>query len=133
MNQKTVEVVAAVITRGDRLLLAQRNASSDQAGLWEFPGGKVEAGETQYAALQRELYEELSVNIQSSRYIASTIQKVGDRLIHLHAWHVAGFCGEPQAHCHFALHWVTPGEATGYPLAPADIPLLQAFMALKII
>ena len=56
-----IEVVAAIIERNDKILLAQRNASSDQAGLWEFPGGKVEAGENQPQALIRELSEELNI------------------------------------------------------------------------
>ncbi|EPN1631591.1 NUDIX domain-containing protein [Cronobacter dublinensis] len=103
-----IDVVAAIIVREGRLLLAQRPATGDQAGLWEFPGGKVEPGESQPAALARE---------------------VSGRVIRLHAWRVEDFGGEPQALCHSALAWCEPREAFGYALAPADIPLLEAFMS----
>lgn len=66
-----IDVVAAIIERNGEVLLAQRNSSSDQAGLWEFPGGKVEAGETQPQALVRELAEELNIAATVAGYIAT--------------------------------------------------------------
>lgn len=128
---KTLDVVAAIIERDGNILLAQRPDHADQAGLWEFAGGKVEAGETQPQALTRELREELGIDAVPARYVASHQREVSGRLIHLHAWHVVNFSGEPVRHYHRALLWCLPAEALKLPLAPADIPLLEAFMASR--
>lgn len=124
-----IDVVAAIIELNGKILLAQRDAQSDQAGLWEFPGGKVEAGEYQPQALIRELAEELSINATVAGYIASNQWTTSKHTICLHAWHIPHFSGEPVLHCHSAFVWLTPQEAYHYPLAPADIPLLDAFIA----
>ncbi|WP_145567552.1 pyrimidine (deoxy)nucleoside triphosphate diphosphatase [Yersinia aleksiciae] len=123
--------IAAIIERNGKVLLAQRNSSSDQAGLWEFPGGKVEAGETQPQALVRELAEELNIAATVAGYIATNQWDSGKKIIRLHAWHIENFSGEPLLHCHSAIVWLLPEEAYHYPLAPADIPLLDAFIAQK--
>jgi ADP-ribose pyrophosphatase len=128
---KTIDVVAAIIEQDGRILLAQRPATADQAGLWEFPGGKVESGETQPSALVRELQEELGIEALPAAYVASQQWEVSGRIIHLHAWHVPEYRGELAAHEHSQLAWVTPEQAFGYDLAPADIPLLEAFIALR--
>ncbi|EPW3922016.1 MULTISPECIES: pyrimidine (deoxy)nucleoside triphosphate diphosphatase [Enterobacter] len=128
---KTVDVVAAIIEKNGNILLAQRPAHADQPGMWEFAGGKVEAGETQPEALIRELQEELGIVALPGQYVASHQREVSQRLIHLHAWHVPAFSGELTAHYHSALVWCTPEEAFSYPLAPADIPLLEAFIVLR--
>lgn len=127
---KTIDVVAAIIEQNGKILLAQRPPHADQAGLWEFAGGKVEAGESQPEALVRELQEELAIHAWPGRYVASHQREVSGRIIHLHAWHVPHFDGEIIAREHSALVWCTPEEAFGYALAPADVPLLEAFMAL---
>ena len=125
---KTLDVVAAIIERDGKILLAQRSAHADQAGLWEFAGGKVEPGETQPQALARELREELGIEATIGAYIASHQREVSGRMIHLHAWHVPAFRGELTAHEHQRLTWCAPAAALEYPLAPADIPLLNAFI-----
>lgn len=127
---KIIDVVAAIIERDGKILLAQRPASADQPGLWEFPGGKVEPGESQPQALVRELREELGIEARPAGYVASQRKAVSGRMIHLHAWHVPAWEGEVTAMEHSALVWVFPQEALSYSLAPADIPLLAAFRAL---
>lgn len=126
---KTIDVVAAIIEQNGKILLAQRPPHADQAGLWEFAGGKVEAGESQPDALVRELHEELAIHAYPAHYIASHQREVSGRIIHLHAWYVPHFDGEIIAREHSALVWCSPQDALGYALAPADIPLLHAFMA----
>ena len=69
--QKIIDVVAAIIERDGKILLAQRPPHADQPGLWEFAGGKVEHGESQPQALARELEEELAIVARPTRYIAS--------------------------------------------------------------
>lgn len=127
---KTIDVVAAIIEQNGKILLAQRPPHADQPGLWEFAGGKVETGETQPEALVRELREELAIHAWPACYVASHQREVSGRIIHLHAWYVPRFDGEIIACEHSALVWCTPQEALSYALAPADIPLLHAFMAL---
>lgn len=128
---KTIDVVAAILERNGLILLAQRPPHADQPGMWEFPGGKVEAGETQPEALIRELREELGIEAVPAAYVASHQREVSGRIIHLHAWHVPVFSGELTAHEHSQLEWVQPEQAFGYALAPADIPLLEAFIASR--
>lgn len=128
---KILDVVAAIIERDGKILLAQRSEQADQPGLWEFAGGKVESGETQPQALVRELREELGIDATVGRYVASHQRDVAGRMIHLHAWHVPQFSGTLTAYEHQALIWCTPAQALAYPLAPADIPLLEAFMLLR--
>lgn len=128
MARKQIDVVGALIVRDGLLLLAQRGPDGDQPGMWEFAGGKVEAGESQPQALRRELYEELGIDARIGEYVASESRVIGDRLINLHAWQVADFSGEPRALCHQALAWCPPADAFDFALAPADIPLLQAFL-----
>ena len=100
---KMIEVVAAIIERDGKILLAQRPAQSDQAGLWEFAGGKVEPDESQRQALVRELREELGIEATVGEYVTSHQREVSGRIIHLHAWHVPDFHGTLQAHEHQAL------------------------------
>ncbi len=90
---KMIEVVAAIIERDGKILLAQRPAQSDQAGLWEFAGGKVEPDESQRQALVRELREELGIEATVGEYVTSHQREVSGRIIHLHAWHVPDFHG----------------------------------------
>ncbi|HGM6987433.1 MULTISPECIES: pyrimidine (deoxy)nucleoside triphosphate diphosphatase [Serratia] len=128
---KIIDVVAAILEQNGRILLAQRGAGSDQAGLWEFPGGKVEAGESQPEALARELDEELGICARIGDYVGSNQWQQGERIIRLHAWRVAAFSGELQLHCHSALVWVTLQQAQEYALAPADVPLLADYIAAQ--
>ncbi|MDN0029694.1 pyrimidine (deoxy)nucleoside triphosphate diphosphatase [Serratia marcescens] len=128
---KIIDVVAAILEQNGHILLAQRGAGSDQAGLWEFPGGKVEAGESQPEALKRELDEELGICARIDDYVGSNQWQQGGRIIRLHAWRVADFTGELQQRCHSALVWVTPQQAQKYALAPADVPLLADYIAAQ--
>ncbi|MFS9434126.1 pyrimidine (deoxy)nucleoside triphosphate diphosphatase [Citrobacter sp. C348] len=128
---KTLDVVAAILERDGKILLAQRPAHADQPGMWEFAGGKVEPSESQPQALRRELHEELGIEAVVGQYVASHQREVSGRIIHLHAWHVPDYQGELHAHEHQQLVWCLPEEALTYPLAPADIPLLQAFILLR--
>ncbi|WP_199636056.1 pyrimidine (deoxy)nucleoside triphosphate diphosphatase [Serratia sp. PAMC26656] len=126
---KIIDVVAAIIEKNGKILLAQRDANSDQAGLWEFPGGKVEEGESQPQALARELDEELGIMASVGNYVASNQWQHNERIIRLHAWRIEAFSGELQNRCHSDFVWLEPDRAFDYALAPADVPLLAAYMA----
>ena len=128
---KTLDVVAAIIERDGKILLAQRPLQADQSGMWEFAGGKVEPGESQPEALFRELREELGIEAVVGRYIASHQREVSGRLIHLTCPACTVISGELKAYEHQDIVWCSPEEALRYPLAPADIPLLEAFILLR--
>jgi 8-oxo-dGTP diphosphatase len=124
---KTVLVSAAALIDGEgRVLLAQRPEGKSMAGLWEFPGGKVEEGETPEAALIRELHEELGIETWQSCLaplcFASHSYEKFHLLMPLFACRKWG--GIPQSREEQALKWVRAKDLRDYPMPPADIPLI---------
>ena len=122
-----VLVVAAALVDGDgRVLLARRPEGKHMAGLWEFPGGKVQAGETPEAVLVRELREELGIDTSHSCLapltFASHVYESFHLLMPLYVCRV--WQGTPSAHEHSALAWVRPARFADYPMPPADLPLV---------
>lgn len=118
------DVVGAMIERDGLVLLAQR-ACADLNGKWEFPGGKVEHGETHEAALTREIDEELGIEIVVGSRVGSHEFSVRDKAYCLHVYWATITAGEPQADEHHALTWVALDQLVTYDLAPADIPIAQ--------
>lgn len=127
MAVKVVLVSAVALIDADgRVLLAQRPAGKSMAGLWEFPGGKVEAGETPEAALIRELQEELGIDTWASCLAPLTFASHSYDNFHLlmplfacRKWEGIVSPREEQA-----LKWVRPADLRSYPMPPADIPLI---------
>lgn len=116
-----IAVVAGVVRRGERLLLCQRPEGKRFGMLWEFPGGKIEAGESPEAALERELREELRVETRTGRVLDALRlddRNGGDLLLLFYESAIVS--GEPQAVECRALAWALPEEVAGYDLAPAD-------------
>ncbi len=113
-----IRVVAAVARRGDRLLVCQRPAHKRHGGLWEFPGGKVEPGEDDAAALRRELHEELGVAVTAVGPEAFAHHDAGSPF--LIAFIPVEIEGEPACHEHQALAWATLAELAAMALAPTD-------------
>ncbi|GAB3986442.1 (deoxy)nucleoside triphosphate pyrophosphohydrolase [Actinoallomurus acanthiterrae] len=118
-------VGAAIIDRG-RLLAAQRAEPPELAGGWEFPGGKVEPGETEQDALVRECREELGIDVSVGRRVG------GDSPLHngmvMRVWTAAIVDGVPEAREHVALRWLTAAEVFDVPWLPADIPAVEAVL-----
>ena len=96
-NTRWIEVVGGILWRGESFLAAQRPEGHPQAGFWEFPGGKVEPGETLEAALSRELAEELSLSVRHSHFWRTVEHDYGFRAVRLHFFHITEFSGEPAA------------------------------------
>jgi 8-oxo-dGTP diphosphatase len=119
---------AALIASDGRVLVQRRPAGKAMAGLWEFPGGKVERGEAPAAALARELAEELGIAVAPAACapLAFAEGTVGDRPLLLLLYRVARWSGEPQALESPALRWATPAELAALPMPPADRPLVAA-------
>ena len=124
-NKRWIEVVGGILWRGDAFLAAQRPEGHPQAGFWEFPGGKVEPGETLEAALSRELAEELSLSVRHPHFWRTVEHDYGFRAVRLHFFHITEFSGEPAANDGQDFRWVTPEEAHTLPFLEADRPLLD--------
>ncbi len=122
-----IHVAAAVIQDpGGRVLIARRPGHRHQGGLWEFPGGKVEAGEGVSAALARELQEELGIRPTACRPQIRVHHDYGDRRVLLDVWRVSAWTGEPAGREGQPLAWVAPGDLPGYPFPPANHPIVAA-------
>jgi 8-oxo-dGTP diphosphatase len=126
---RLVEVVAGVITdtRG-RVLLARRTSNRDLAGLWEFPGGKREPGETPEAALSRELREELGIEVRIDGHVITVPQLYPDKRLRLDVRRVQRLSGVPRGLEGQALAWVPPHKLPCYAMPPADIPVVAALL-----
>jgi 8-oxo-dGTP diphosphatase len=119
---------AALIDPEGRILIAQRPEGKNMAGLWEFPGGKVDAGETPEYALMRELEEELGIETRPCCF--SPIAFASEEYEAFHLLMPLFVCriwrGIPKALEHAALKWVKPADLYSYPMPPADLPLIAA-------
>lgn len=125
---RVVDVVAAVIrdARG-RILLTRRTEGRDLAGLWEFPGGKIEPGETPQAALMRELHEELGITAVVGEQVACVEADVPGKRVRLDVREVT-CSGKPRGIEGQALAWVPLHKLMEYPMPPADQPVVQALL-----
>lgn len=127
-TSQPLDVVCAIIRREDgRILLAQRPPGKSLAGLWEFPGGKIDPGETPAQALHRELMEELGCRV--------TLLQSGPPVLHEYSWgfirlfpflcELTACSPPPHPHEHTALQWVFQKNISLPDLAPADVPVLR--------
>ena len=125
----TVEVVAGVIRdpRG-RVLLARRTAGRDLAGLWEFPGGKREPGESPEVALQRELLEELGIEAQIGARVIAVPQIYPSKRLRLDVHEISSWQGQARGIEGQALLWVPPEKLSRYAMPPADRPVVAALL-----
>jgi mutator protein MutT len=114
----TIRVIAAVISRGDDVLICQRAHHKRYDGLWEFPGGKCEPGETLAEAARRELREELGVEVLDVGTEELAINDPGSS--YLIVFVPVRIAGEPRCREHVALRWVPLSEVAAFPLAPTD-------------
>ncbi len=122
---------AALVDRHGRVLLAQRPPGKKMAGLWEFPGGKIETGESPEDALIRELREELGIEIAAAALDPVTFASHGYESSHLlmPLFGCRHWRGEPASHEGQELAWVPPDALAAYAMPPADLPLLPAIKA----
>ena len=127
----TILVVACALLSGERVLLARRPAGKSMASLWEFPGGKVEPGERPEAALIRELYEELGIEVSMTALeplcFASHAYEAFHLLMPLYL--CSSWSGEPIGRDGQELAWVRPSQMHDYAMPPADEPLVAALGA----
>ena len=123
---RITEVAAAVIERPGEFLLAQRPEGKPYPGYWEFPGGKIEAGEDPRAALVRELEEELGIRVTEATPWITRVYAYTHATVRLHFWRVTGWKGEPQPLEDQDIRWQKVGAPDVSPMLPANAPVLAA-------
>ncbi len=118
--------MAAVIRRNGRILIAKRPDSAHQGGLWEFPGGKLDASETREAGLRRELREELGIEVTSARPLIDICYDYPDKSVRLDVWLVDDFDAEAHGAEGQPIRWVAPAELTQFEFPLANAPIVTA-------
>ncbi|NKB81738.1 MAG: NUDIX domain-containing protein [Nitrospirales bacterium] len=119
-----IQVAAALIEQDGRYLITQRKTDVHLAGLWEFPGGKRERGESLEACLRRELLEELAIEITSPVLFMMHRHAYPDKNVELHFFRCALMRGQPRALGCAGFCWVKPEDLSNYPFPPADAPVV---------
>lgn len=117
---------ACLINAHGQVLIAQRPPGKIAAGKWEFPGGKIERGETAQQALVRELHEELGVSVQAAQPLIRVRHDYSDRSVLLDTWRVQQWQGTPHAREGQQLAWVAPQDLSDWDLLAADAPIVTA-------
>ena len=120
-----VQVAAGLILREGRYLIARRKADTHLGGLWEFPGGKRERGESLEACLRRELQEELGIDVTAPVHFRVIRHGYQEKTVELHFFRCTISRGEAVALDCEEVRWVTPDELPNYEFPPADRPLLE--------
>ena len=124
-----INVVAAVICDNEnRILITKRNLKKSQGGLWEFPGGKIEDGETKEQAIIREIKEELDIDIKVDKYIDEKVFNYPEKDINLIAMKCSIFDGTIVLKEHEDAKWVTSSELINYNFAPADMFIVDILL-----
>jgi 8-oxo-dGTP diphosphatase len=130
-ERPTVCVVAAALyDRTGRVLIAERPPGKHLSGRWEFPGGKIDAGETEEEALRRELAEELGIAMRRARPLVRLSHDYPERRIEIALWVVEDFSGEPTGLDGQLLKWVSPTMLHDEDMLEADVPFIAALQRL---
>ncbi|MED3954710.1 (deoxy)nucleoside triphosphate pyrophosphohydrolase [Priestia aryabhattai] len=122
------KVTAAIIKDKNRLLIAKRHSKDPLGGKWEFPGGKIEPGETPQDCLIREIKEELGVEVKIGPFYDDNVYNSQDHDIHLLFYWAEVIKGEVIRVVHDDLKWITIDELASFDFAPADIPVVKRLM-----
>jgi mutator protein MutT len=126
-----IDVTAAVLIENGRVLIARRRPGASQAGLWEFPGGKVRPGESAAQCLKREIREELGVEIAVGEFFGESVYAYEDKTIRLLAYRVRLVSGELSVNDHAELAWVAPADLGRYRFCPADVPFTEKLQKMQ--
>ena len=119
-----IDVTAAIILKNDRVLIARRRPEASQAGLWEFPGGKVRRGETGEQCLKREISEELGLEIEVGERIGENVHAYPGKTVRLVAYRARVRSGRLAMNDHAELRWVSAEELDRFAFCPADLPFV---------
>lgn len=128
---KRIQVVGAVIqNQRQEILCALRSPNMSMAGHWEFPGGKLQDGETLQEALKREIHEELGCEIKVLEKIVEAEHVVESRIIRLYTFWAEIVSGVPEPKEHAAIQWLPLGELPRLKWAPADLPTVEKIVSV---
>ncbi|MFD2209502.1 (deoxy)nucleoside triphosphate pyrophosphohydrolase [Virgibacillus halophilus] len=127
--RKTINVVGAVIKRNKKILCAQRGTEKSLPLKWEFPGGKIEQGETPQEALKRELTEEMKCSISVGEAVEDTTYEYDFGVVNLKTYYCELSEGEPFLTEHVDIKWLLPEELGSLDWAPADIPAIEKIVS----
>ncbi|MGG3803960.1 (deoxy)nucleoside triphosphate pyrophosphohydrolase [Metabacillus fastidiosus] len=130
--KKEIHVVGAVIVEDGKILCAQRGPDKSLPFKWEFPGGKIEKGETPQEALQREIREEMDCEVEVGEQIEYTAYEYDFGIVHLTTFYCKLINGTPNLTEHVSIQWLRPVELASLDWAPADIPAIEKLSALII-
>ena len=125
-----IEVAAGLVFRDGQLLITQRHAHAHLGGLWEFPGGKRHADETFEACLERELMEELGIEVTVGELIETIDHTYPEKTVRLKFFRCQWLCHEPQPLGCPAFRWITRADLPNYEFPPADARLLKKLAAI---
>ena len=129
--RRTIHVVAAALyDSAGRVLIAERPPGKHLAGRWEFPGGKINAGETEVDTLRRELAEELGIAVDKGHPLMHLAHDYDDRRVEISLWLVEGYRGCPRGLDGQALKWVSPARLHEEDMLEADVPFIAALQRL---
>ena len=123
--KKQIKVVGAVIVDKGKILAAQRGENMALAGMWKFPGGKIEENETPQQALQRELQEELQCTAEVGEFVATTEHEYDFGIVVLTTYYCTLIAGQPTLTEHAAIRWLPGTQLEELEWAPADIPAVK--------
>lgn len=127
-----INVVAAIIKNGEgKILITQRNLKKSQGGLWEFPGGKIEKGETREEAIIREIKEELTIEINVESYLGEKVFEYPEKSINLIALNCRVKSGNIYLTEHEEDRWVEKEELNSFEFAPADIFIVKKLQGIE--
>lgn len=126
--KKEINVVGAVVVNNGKVLSARRSPSMSLSGLWEFPGGKIEPGETPQDALTREMREELLCSVEVGEQVASTRHEYEFGFVTLTTFYSTIDEGEPRLTEHSEIRWIPAAELDSVEWAPADVPAVEKIM-----
>ena len=132
MNKKNIHVVGAVIIKDNKILCAQRGAKKTLAYKWEFPGGKIEEGETAQEALKREINEEMKCTIEVLDQVEHTVHEYEFGIVHLTTFYCHLIEGDPVLTEHIDMEWLPKEELLQLDWAPADIPAVEKIAEGKL-
>lgn len=127
---KVVHVAVGVILRDQQVFLTKRHSHVHQGGKWEFPGGKVEVGESTAQALHRELQEEIGIDTLACRHLMDIKHDYGDKQVYLDVHIVDQFLGEPSAQEGQEEAWYELSELTTLEFPEANTPIIKALLSL---
>jgi mutator protein MutT len=128
---KLVQVAAGLICREGRYLIARRKTNVHLGGLWEFPGGKCEPGETLEDCLRRELQEELAIRIAAPVRFHTIRHEYPEKTVELHFFRCSILSGQARPIDCAEVRWVSPDELVDYEFPPADRPIIEALRGLQ--